>query len=190
LVNFRKSQDTALVSLPFELEPNNLKVGDLVEVTEAIGKSLGRLPVCQIRRMSAFSGTTIITVEAPAKIATQVAGLRLIEQSQPEPFDRVGEFPEDLSDEAYICRCERVKAGEIRQLIHSGIRDINQIKALTRASMGSCGGKTCLNMIKRLYQAEGIPISEVTEPPVRPVFVEVPLSILANIKSGTDEGAQ
>jgi hypothetical protein len=81
-----------------------------------------------------------------------------------------------------------VKVGEIRSLIRMGVRDINQIKALTRASMGSCGGKTCLSLIKRLYQAEGIPLSEVTEPPVRPVFVEVPLSVLANIRLEDKEG--
>jgi hypothetical protein len=85
-----------------------------------------------------------------------------------------------------------VKVGEIRSLIRAGIRDINQIKALTRASMGSCGGKTCLSLIKRLYEAEGIPLSEVTEPPVRPVFVEVPLSVLANIQTDNNhaEGAK
>jgi hypothetical protein len=54
--------------------------------------------------------------------------------------------------------------------------------------MGSCGGKTCLSLIKRLYQTEGIPLSEVTEPPVRPVFVEVPLSVLANIRLEDKEG--
>jgi Fe-S-cluster-containing hydrogenase component 2/bacterioferritin-associated ferredoxin len=188
LVDFRKNQEFAQVSLPFELEPDKLKVGDQVEVTDTDGQSLGHLPVRQIRQLPAYSGTTLITVESPAEVATRIAGLRLITQSGPEPFDRVGEFSEDLDDEAYICRGERVKVGEIRSLIREGVRDLNQIQALTRVSMGSCGGKTCLSLIKRLYLAEGIPLSEVTEPPVRPVFVEVPLSILANIRLENEEG--
>ena len=174
LVEFRKSQELAQVSLPYELQPDNLKIGDLVEVSDTDGETLGCFPVVKVRQLPSFSGTTIVTVEVPTELATQVAGLRLIAQSEPEPFYQVGEFSEHLDDEAYICRCERVKVGEIRSLIRTGVRDINQIKALTRASMGSCGGKTCLSLIKRLYQAEGIPLSEVTEPPVRPVFVEVP----------------
>jgi bacterioferritin-associated ferredoxin len=95
-----------------------------------------------------------------------------------------------MADDAYVCRCERVTAGEIRQLIRSGIRDINQIKALLRVSMGACGGKTCLNMVKRMYQQEGIPLSEVAEPPIRPVFVEMPISLLAQLPPKSDGGAQ
>ncbi len=54
--------------------------------------------------------------------------------------------------------------------------------------MGACGGKTCLNMIKRLFQSEGISLDEVIEtPPIRPVFVEVPLHILGNIKADKEE---
>ncbi len=188
LVDFRKSQELAQVSLPYELLPDNLKIGDMVEVTDTDGETLGYFPVLKVRQLPSFSGTTIVTIEVPTELATQIAGMRLIAQSEPEPFDQVGEFSEHLDDEAYICRCERVKAGEIRSLIRTGVRDINQIKALTRASMGSCGGKTCLSLIKRLYQAEGIPLSEVTEPPVRPVFVEVPLSVLANIRLEDEEG--
>ncbi|HBG59554.1 MAG TPA: sulfurtransferase [Anaerolineaceae bacterium] len=188
LVDFRKSQEFAQVSLPYELQADNLKIGDLVEVTNTDGESLGCFPVLKVRQMPAFSGTTIVTIEVPIELATRIAGLRLIAQGKPEPFDQVGAFSENLDDEAYICRCERVKAGEIRSLIRAGMRDINQIKALTRVSMGSCGGKTCLSLIKRLYQAEGIPLSEVTEPPVRPVFVEVPLAVLANIKLEDEEG--
>ena len=60
-----------------------------------------------------------------------------------------------------ICRCERVTAGEIRSLIRAGSRDINEIKALTRAGMGACGGKTCTPLIRRLFQAKKVyPLSK------------------------------
>jgi hypothetical protein len=41
--------------------------------------------------------------------------------------------------------------------------------------MGACGGKTCLNLIKRMFAAEGVALTEVTDPPIRPAFVEVPV---------------
>lgn len=191
LVDFRKRVGTALVSLPYEQEIMNLKPGSLVVVTDTSGTALTSLPVKSIRQLHGFSGTHVISVEAPAEIAARIAGLRLIPFSEPSPvFDETDEFSPDMADDAYVCRCERVTAGEIRQLIRSGIRDINQIKALLRVSMGACGGKTCLNMVKRMYQQEGIPLSEVAEPPIRPVFVEMPISLLAQLPPKSDGGAQ
>lgn len=191
LVDFRKRVGTALVSVPYEQEIMNLKPGSLVVVTDTSGTALTSLPVKSIRQLHGFSGTHVISVEAPAEIAARIAGLRLIPFSEPSAvFDETDEFSPDMADDAYVCRCERVTAGEIRQLIRSGIRDINQIKALLRVSMGACGGKTCLNMVKRMYQQEGIPLSEVAEPPIRPVFVEMPISLLAQLPPKSDGGAQ
>jgi len=68
----------------------------------------------------------------------------------------------------------------------TSIRDINQIKAATKATMGSCGGKTCLSLIKKVFREEGVSLDEVTDPTRRPVFVEVPLETLAkNHQEGT-----
>ncbi|MBM4404500.1 MAG: (2Fe-2S)-binding protein, partial [Candidatus Cloacimonetes bacterium] len=78
-----------------------------------------------------------------------------------------------------ICLCERVTAGEVRKLIRSGITDLNQIKAITRAGMGPCGAKTCEVLIKGLLREEGIPIDAVVPNTKRPVFVEVTLDKFA-----------
>jgi len=189
LVDFRKRTGTALVSLPYEQDSAQIKPGDLIMVTDTNGAGLSSLPVHSVRKLSGFNGTRVISVEAPSEIAARIAGIRLIPPSEPlGNFDKTGEFPSDLADDAFICRCERVTAGEIRALIRTGIRDINQIKAILRVSMGACGGKTCLNMVKRMYQQEGIPLSEVTEPPIRPVFVEMPISLLANIPGDLNGG--
>jgi sarcosine oxidase subunit alpha len=72
-----------------------------------------------------------------------------------------------------------VTAGEIRKLIREGVRDINEIKAVTRASMGSCGAKTCTPLIHRLFREEGVPESEIVDQPKRPLFMEVPLGVFA-----------
>ena len=62
------------------------------------------------------------------------------------------------------------------------IVDMNEIKAITRAGMGACGGKTCGSLIKRAFRELGVPLSEVTENVARPVFVEVPLGVLAGVE--------
>lgn len=188
LVDFRKNSENALVTLPFEQDPMSLAEGDQIELTTTEGMSLGNATIKTIKKIKDYAnGTSLLTVEVPRETAKIVSGLRIIETTQPTPFTLEVEHPESLSDDAYICRCERVTAGEIRELIRQGVRDINQIKAVTKASMGACGGKTCLNMIKRMYLAEGIPLSEVTETPVRPVFIEMPVRVLAGL---ADEGGR
>ena len=70
-------------------------------------------------------------------------------------------------------------AGEIRAAICDGIRDLNQLKALTRAGMGACGSKTCRPMIWRIFKEEGIDFAAVTDRVDRPLFVEVPIGVFA-----------
>jgi len=64
---------------------------------------------------------------------------------------------------------------------------MNEIKAVTRAGMGSCGGKTCQALIERLFREEGVSREEIVENVPRPLFVEVPLGVFAG---GADEDVQ
>ena len=89
-----------------------------------------------------------------------------------------------IDDDEIVCRCERVTAGEIRALIRAGVRDLNQLKAATRAGMGACGGKTCPSLIERLFREEGVPPPQVTPLTQRPVFMEVPLGAFAGVVTG------
>ena len=61
------------------------------------------------------------------------------------------------------------------------MRDLNELKAVTRAGMGACGGKTCPSLIKRLFREEGVPDSQITDLTKRPVFMEVPLGAFAGV---------
>jgi hypothetical protein len=61
------------------------------------------------------------------------------------------------------------------------MRDVNQIKAVTRAGMGACGSKTCADLILQLFKEEGISIGEVTPHTVRPLYVEEPLGVFAAV---------
>lgn len=176
LVDFRKREGKALITLPVEQENPNIQPGKLIEATNIDGTVLGEFLIDKIRSVAGFKdGTRLVSFEAPAEFAKRISGFRIIEPSKASDYEGEPLLPDKLDDQAYVCRCERITAGEIRELIKAGVRDINQIKAVTHASMGSCGGKTCLNLIRRLFAAEGIPLAEVTDPPVRPSFVEVPV---------------
>jgi len=176
LVDFRKRSQTALVSLPVEQNYTGIAIGSEIEVTDTDGGVLGKFNIERIKTVAGYKdGTRLLSVEVPTVIAKQFAGFRVIQPSQVKAFEPESDFFDNLDDDAYVCRCERITAGEIKQLIRMGVKDINQIKAVTHASMGSCGGKTCLNLIRRMFAAEGIALAEVTDPPVRPAFVEVPV---------------
>jgi len=81
-----------------------------------------------------------------------------------------------------VCRCERVSVGEIRKWIRYGIKDFNELKALTKVGMGACGGKTCTPLINRIFHEEGVLPEEVIPGTIRPLFIEVPMGIFAGLK--------
>jgi len=179
LVDFRQNRQKPTVSIPLEFSDQYIHVGDLVPVTDIDGKILGRYPVKKIRTLPQFSRTLIVRVEVPGEIATTVSGIQLVAGwKQDSQF--LDDYLHTTEQETIVCRCEHISADEIRALIRDGVRDINQIKAATKATMGACGGKTCLSLIRKIFREEGIPLDDVTEPTLRPVFVEIPIDTLAN----------
>ena len=178
LVDFRKDPKMPTISIPLEFSSAYVHVGDVVTVTDVEGHELGQFPVLSTKSLRQYSRTLIVHVQVPADIATKVSGIQLV-AGWDEPDDQTDKFQESTEQETIICRCEHVTADEIRQLIRDGLRDINQLKAATKATMGACGGKTCLPLIKKIFREEGIPIEEITDPTQRPVFVEIPIETLA-----------
>jgi len=178
LVDFRKDPKMPTISIPLEFSSAYIQVGDVVTVTDVEGHELGRFPVLSTRSLRQYPRTLIVRIRVPADIATKVSGIQLV-AGWDAPEDQTDKFQEITEQETIICRCEHVTADEIRQLIRGGVRDINQLKAATKATMGACGGKTCLPLIKKIFREEGVPLDEITAPSQRPVFVEIPLEILA-----------
>jgi BFD-like [2Fe-2S] binding domain. len=119
-------------------------------------------------------------VKAPSHVAKKIAGIRIQELVVSEV--RENPLLDTIDDSVIVCRCERVTAGEIRKWIRKGITDMNQLKQLTRAGMGACGGKTCEILILRMYQEEGYALQDITLNTRRPLYVEVPLEILSAMK--------
>ena len=147
--------------------------------------SLGEFEVARTRILKEFPRTQLVTIKLPKNIAKYAVNLRLRKDVEIEPIELYHEAP--YPDEAIVCRCERITAGEIRKWIRDGVTDVNELKTLTRAQMGACGGKTCTKLIERLYREEGISIDEYTPGTRRPLFVEVEFGAFALLKGGKDQ---
>jgi sarcosine oxidase subunit alpha len=180
MVDFRKDAEFPTVAIPFEFLKETLHVGDTVVVEDTEGQALGRVEVAAVKAIKANDRTVIIKVRAPREYAKKIAGIRLQPEKESEPMEL---YVERTAEDTIICRCERVTAGEIRKLIREGVRDVNEIKAVTRTGMGSCGAKTCTPLIHRLFLEEGVSESEIVDQPKRPLFMEIPLGVFAGLAS-------
>ena len=184
LVDFRKDAEFPTVAIPYEFLKESFEAGDRVTVQDTEGAPLGNVEVVAVKAVKANDRTVIIKVRAPKEYAKRIAGIRIQPEQKSEPMDL---YVNRTEDDTIVCRCERVTAGTIRNLIRKGVRDINQIKALTRTSMGSCGAKTCTPLVHNLFREEGVPESEIVDQPKRPLFMEVPLGVFAGLPSGEDD---
>lgn len=80
-----------------------------------------------------------------------------------------------LPDDAVVCRCERVTAGELRRCVRElDCREINRAKAFSRVGMGRCQGRYCGHAGAEVVAAAvGMPIQSVGrlrgQAPVKPL---------------------
>jgi len=178
LVDYRKDPEHPLVVLPYEVWRDKVEVGRKVPVTDVDGAVLGYYPVEKIKTRKKYPGTLLVHVRVDRPVAKAAVGI-WVQERQIQPMTVYEKAPPP--DEAIVCRCERITAGEIRGAIRSGVRDLNQLKALTRAGMGACGSKTCRPMIWRMFKEEGVDLGTVTDRVDRPLFVEVPIGSFAGV---------
>ena len=183
LVDYRKDKEFPTVVIPFEFLKATVQEGDEVTVQDTAGEALGRVKVTGVKAIKANDRTVLVKIRSPKAFAKKIAGLRLQAETESAPLAR---YVERTADDTIICRCERVTAGEIRPLIRAGVRDINEIKTVTRACMGSCGAKTCTPLIHALFREEGVPDREVVDQPKRPLFLEVPLGLFVGLSSAEE----
>jgi len=183
LVDYRDDPAWPIVIVPHEFAKQSVRIGDKVTVLDMVGAVLGEAEVAAIRMIERNDRTVLLKLRTPRAIATRIAGVRV---QEPWASGALPEAIERLPDDQIVCRCERITAGEIRDLIRAKYRDMNEIKAVTRAGMGACGGKTCGPLLKRLFREEGVPADEVTDYVPRPLFVEVPLGAFTGTTSGDE----
>jgi sarcosine oxidase subunit alpha len=176
LVDLRGDGPYGLVVVPFELPDSFVGVGDTVDAVDMDGGFVTTAEVTKVARNRVYDRTLLVTLKVPREKAAEVAGVRVQDPSLSKPAGRPD--AECLDDEAIVCRCERVKAGDIRKLIRGRVRDLNQLKTL-RCGMGACGGKTCQSLIMRLYEEEGVDPGDVIGFTLRPLVSEVTLGLLS-----------
>lgn len=174
LVDYRKDSEHPTVSLAHEFGKEQINPGDVVTVLDTEGTALGQAEVTQVAAGKKMDRTLLVRIKAPEAIATRIAGIQV---QRPEVSEPMAHYVQRMSDDTVVCRCERVTAGEIRALIRAGMRDVNEIKTVTRAGMGACGAKTCGNLVDFLFRQEGISLDERVPNVPRPLFVEVPLGV-------------
>jgi len=191
LVDYHKGGDP-IVTIAYEFGREALHPGDVVTVLDTEGRVLGDVEVVRTRTSKASDRTTLVMVRAPRQYARQIAGLQVQKPEVCAPLDTPQHrCTERLTDDMIICRCEQVTLKEIKDLIRAGglhpawrgSRDVNEIKALTRAGMGACGGKTCQPLILRVFKELGVPLDKVTLNVPRPLFVEVPFGVFAGVET-------
>lgn len=96
-------------------------------------------------------------------------------QAFPWPAQQAAQLP----DEAIVCRCESITAGELRRTVcEKGAQEANRAKALCRVGMGRCQGRYCGNAgAEIIAQAAGIPVEQVGrlrgQAPVKPLSMAV-----------------
>jgi Fe-S-cluster-containing hydrogenase component 2/bacterioferritin-associated ferredoxin len=163
--------EKALLQLPFEFNDDVIPFGRDVVTTDFEGNAVGTGRVIALRTREDQDRRKLLLLEVPAADKLKVAGFRIREPSEGQPVAIDWETETD----PMVCRCERVKKSEITRVIRAGVRDMNQLKAVARSGMGGCGGKTCTELILRIFREEGVEPSEVTLPTIRPLVAEVHL---------------
>jgi NADPH-dependent 2,4-dienoyl-CoA reductase/sulfur reductase-like enzyme/Fe-S-cluster-containing hydrogenase component 2/bacterioferritin-associated ferredoxin len=181
IVDYRKDPEFPTVTLPFEVGKQYITKGQKVVVTDVNAIELDTVAVERVLKLKNYEKTALVQLKMYKDNAKSAVGIKLQLPSTSQPNELY--LSEELPDDAILCRCERVTAGEIRGWIKKGIVDMNQLKAITRAGMGACGAKTCRDLVHRLFREEGIPIDKVTDRIDRPLFIEVPLGIFADVRN-------
>ena len=177
LVDYRKDAAKPTVTIPYELPVVKEEViGKFFPVTEQEGNVIGKAEVVQIVQSNKMNHTVLVKVTVPQDIAERVAGIQLNLSHSSETYQ---ENSIDETQDTILCRCERVSEKEIRDLIRSGVHDLNLIKAITRAGMGACGGKTCESLILQLMREEGVAVDEITPLSKRPLTMEITMKTFA-----------
>lgn len=92
------------------------------------------------------------------------------------------------ADDTIVCRCEEVRARDIRRYAALGCRGPNQTKAYGRAGMGPCQGRYCgLTVTELLAEANGITPAETGAWRIRAPLKPITLGELAALDEAAPE---
>lgn len=174
----RRGKNTQVI-LPWEMPQTIIKNGDIVNVVDFDGNTIGKGIVVSIRDSPLKNKRKLIYIEVNDNIADDVAGIRIREPEHPIPLNTDIDITDD---DVIICRCERITKKQIVEHIKNGCSDFNSLKAALRVGMGACGGKTCTELVKKIFREVGVSLGNVEPNTIRPFTQEVPLSAFLGMK--------
>jgi len=170
---YDKTKKTARVVLPWEMPDDTIKIGQKIISTGIEGKEIGIGKIIAIKKAEWQNKRRLVSIEVPYKDTDKIVGIKIKKTITKKP---VKKLKESSDDEIIICRCERVTKKEIKDHIKkTGTRDINAVKAALRVGMGPCGGKTCNELLLRIFRELGIQPNDVEPHKIRPFTQEVPI---------------
>jgi NAD(P)H-nitrite reductase large subunit len=86
-------------------------------------------------------------------------------------------------EDTVVCRCVEISEGEIRNAVRDGARTFDAVKKVTRAGMGLCQGRTCVQLVERLIAEEtGCRIADLPVVSVRFPTKPVRLELIAGME--------
>jgi len=175
---YDKTKKTARIIIPWEMPEGTIKIGEEVTTTGIDGEIIGKGKIIAMKNAEWQNKRKLVSLEIPYEDADKVVNIRIREPLGKETATAIKAIEDG---EVIICRCERVTKKEIIDYIKkTGTKDINAVKAALRIGMGPCGGKTCTELILRIFRELGIDPKDVEPHVERPFNQEVPLKAFLN----------
>lgn len=112
-------------------------------------------------------------------LRAEQASMERFRQGLAQAFPWPAEQAAQLPDEAIVCRCEAITAGELRHVVCGmGAQEANRAKAFSRVGMGRCQGRYCGHAgAEVIAHAAGVPVEQVGrlrgQAPVKPLSIAV-----------------
>lgn len=138
----------------------------------------GRIMACNLARVLGLPPGDALRETADRTALRRFEALRRFLDRQYAPTSAFARPDDDTT----ICRCETIKAREIREIVRSGCMGPNQMRAFSRAGMGPCMGRQCGNAISQIMAVEaGRAVNEIGHFSIRPPLKPVTMSELASL---------
>jgi len=158
--------------------PGVYLAGDGARILGADGaEAAGRLAaLAALDDLKHARGQTLFTAEhsrLQRTLATMDGFRAGLVQAFPWPHAHAAALPND----AIVCRCEAVTAGELRRsVLDLGSQELNRAKAFSRVGMGRCQGRYCGHAAAEVVAAAAsLPVEQVGrlrgQAPVKPVLM-------------------
>lgn len=125
-----------------------------------------------------------VSDDAMSALRATLARMRRFGQGLAQAFPWPAHHAAVLPDDAVLCRCEAITAGELRGAVREkGACEANRAKAFTRVGMGRCQGRYCGHAAAEVIaHAAGVPIEAVGR--LRGQAPVKPLSMATRIEPG------